>query len=624
MALTRNSDKTTLDLVVPLALALAAALVLPALQTQAWWIVLPCLISLMIGWRLLSFVLLFAAMSYADSWAAGVYFLLMSLLLLMRMSPAADKKKLTTGNVASLRLALTQLLLALPILVLISALIVAGGANWNENPSPNRSGTGISESMSPGSVSALISSPDLVMRVRFDSNASAPLPQDLYWRGLVFEQFDGRTWSRAGELDFDLVAEPVTDSLSYEVALEPTRQFWLYGLHQAHTARANTYYDSRGMLITSVPVRQRIRYDVNSYSPTPVLSMTDQELERNLALPATSNPRTLAWVSEIRQQYTDDWQLTQAVLENFNDQEFYYTFTPALTSGHSVDDFLFETREGFCEHYAGALAFVLRAAGIPARIVAGYQGGDYNNISRHWTVYQYNAHAWVEAWYPGQGWIHLDPVTRVAPDRVNISLDAWLMSSAEELPASAQLRLQLARVPGYDAARHTLDAAQYFWNFGLFDAQGNLRTEELIAWLDERGLGTLPIWMLIGLLLLVGAKTAGFNAFNPALPDTYLRQIRMRFSSRSKTRSEVTLKAYLKFEANLRKQGLGRWPSETIHAHLRRVSTAYPNRRAEFLQLADEAAAAIYNSDNKNEGKNYHITFPSHLAHTSHQPSGGS
>lgn len=617
MAINTNINRATPDLVIPLALVLAAALVLPALRTQAWWLVLPCLISLMIGWRLISFVLLFAAMTYADNWIAGMYFLFISLLMLMRLSSAGGEHKQATGSVRSLRQAVLQLLLALPVLLTVSVLIVAGGANWRDTPSPNRSATGISESMSPGSVSELVSSGELVMRVKFDNNDPPPQPGALYWRGLVFEEFDGLVWSRGGELDFDLNAEPDSSSLSYEVALEATRQFWLYGLHQAHTNRDNTYYDSRGMLITSVPVRQRIRYEINSYSPTPALALSDQQRSRNLALPAGSNPRTRAWVTGLRQRHADNWQFTQAVLRHFNEQAFYYTFTPALTSGHSVDDFLFETREGFCEHYAGALAFVLRAAGIPARVVAGYQGGDFNRISQHWTVYQYNAHAWVEAWYPEQGWVQLDPVTQVAPERVNVSLDAWLLSSDSELPSSAQWRLRLAAVPGYDSARQVLDAAQYFWNFGLFDAQGNLRTEELSAWLDERGLGSLPVWLLVLLLLIVALKTAQTGDWR-AMSVFVLLQRRWRgMFTKQVSLSEYALQAYLQFDAQMRKQKLGRLPSESIDTHLQRVADVYPEHQRELRQLAHDVSAAIYGRNSNHHNKTHHIIFPSHLAHAS-------
>lgn len=566
------------DLLIPATLMAAIALILPPLQTQAWWLILPCLICLILRWHSIAFVLLFASITYADSWWTGGYFLGLTVLLMMRMhsNPGA-------GNRARLVSVLRQLVLAAPILLIILALMLAAGARWSSRDTGNRAATGISETMTPGTVSELINDSNLAMRVRFSDNPE-PLPaQDLYWRGIVMEDFDGRSWSRHNRLDFDLDPVPANvnmqDRLSYLVTLEPSRQFWLYGLHQAYATRPQTFRDTRGMLITSDMVRQRVRYPVTSIVPPAEQSLSEESRQRNLAIPADSNPQTRQWVNELRRNHNDDRAFAQAVLQHFNQQEYYYTLTPELSSQHSVDDLMFNNREGYCEHYASAMTFILRAAGIPARVVAGYQSGEFNPITGHWTVYQYNAHAWTEAWFPDSGWQRLDATAAIAPERIQSGIDAWLaaLNSNElnELDRDTRLRLQLAAIPGYQSARSTLDALQYGWNLSMYDNEGNLRTEDLSAWLDRQGLGNLPVWLLALLLVAVGVRA-------------------MWGSQRERQRLSPAMRVYLRLDARLRKQGLGRRPGETITAHLGRVGAMVPEDGSRWRELSRTLTEAEY------------------------------
>lgn len=560
------------DLVIPATLMAAIALVLPPLHAQPWWLILPCLICLILRWQLFAFIMLFTSMSYADGWSTGAYYLVLSLLVLMRLHSNQAASSLTQLG-GSLR----QIFLAIPMLMIILLLMLAAGARWSERSSPERAATGISETMSPGAVSELINDGSLAMRVSFLDGGSAERLQriDLYWRGLVLEEFDGRTWSRSDRLEFDLDpvpgGVPMDDQLRYLVTLEPARQFWLYGLHQAYTMREQSYRDTRGMLVTSDLIRQRIRYPVTSIPPSRELSLDPETRQRNLTLPAGSNPRTRLWVQSVRSQYADDQSFTDAVLRQFTEQDFYYTMTPGLNGEHNVDDFLFTSRQGYCEHYASALAFMLRAAGIPARIVNGYQGGNFNPITGHWSVYQYNAHAWVEAWFPDSGWQRLDPTTYVAPERIQLGMDAWLAGlsndSRSDLDRDARLRLQLATLPGYQSARNALDALQFGWNLSMYDSAGNLRTEDLSDWLENQGLGNLPVWLLALLLAAVGARAMWIE-----------RGKRQTLSA--------AVREYLRLDAKLRKSGLGREPGETIAAHLRRVGKKRPDKQDEWRQLA--------------------------------------
>ncbi len=569
------------DIVVPVTLMTAILLVFPPMQTQAWWLILPCLVCLIMRWQIISVLLLLAAMTYADSWWSVAYFLFIVVLLLMRMysRPGA-------GNREQLASALSQIVLTIPVLLVMLMLILAAGARWSDRNQADRSATGVSDTMTPGSVSELVSDSALAMRVRFDGEADLR-PEELYWRGLVLENYDGQTWSRSRRLDFDInpvpAVVPAESRLRYLVTLEPTQQNWLYGLHQAYPTRPQTYRDKRGIIVTSDVIRQRVRYPATSIPAQTQLTLNEELRERNLALPDVGNSQAHDMAMRLRAQFKDDQLLIDAVLRHFNERPYVYTLTPEKNSEQSIDDFLFNTREGFCEHYAGAMTFLLRSAGIPARVVVGYQGGSFNNVTGHWRVSQYNAHAWVEAWLPGEGWQRLDPTAAIAPERIHSGLDAWLSSLGNEsrqgLDRETRLRLFLNSVPGYNAVRETLDAMQYGWDLGMYDNEGNLRTEDLSNWLDSRGLGNLPAWLLGGLLVLVALRAMLVN-----------RQAQQQLSP--------AIRAYRKLNRKLNKVGLGREPSETILEHMRRISSARPDLADKCHELGHLLSEAEYKQNN--------------------------
>ena len=559
--------KSNQDMVVPATLMVAIMLVFPPLQTQAWWLVLPCLVCLILRWHTIAFLLLFAAITYADSWWSIAYFIIIILLLFMRMYSRKE-----AGNREQLRSSLRQLILTIPVLLIIMVLVFAAGSQWSERNRSNRASTGISDSMTPGTISSLVNDSDLAMRVRFDSENSLQ-SEDLYWRGLVFENFDGQTWSRSQRLDFDIEpipAEiPFESRLRYLVTLEPTRQTWLYGLHQAYPVRSQTYRDHRGIIVTSDVIRQRVRYPVTSIPPQAVLSLTEEQRERNLSIPESGNPRAHTLGENLRKQFPEDQLLINAVLQHFNQEPFVYTLDPVLNSEQRIDDFLFYTQEGFCEHYASAMTFLLRAAGIPARVVVGYQGGNFNNVTGHWQVSQYNAHAWVEAWLPNVGWQRFDPTAAVAPERIVGGLDAWLASLSREeqqqLDRGTRLRLFMNNMPGYHAVNEMLEAMQYGWNLSMYDSEGDLRTEDLATWLERQGLGDLPVWLLVIVLTAVAfrAMLTGRQKFQHVSP---------------------IIREYYRLNHKLSKVGLEREPSETIMSHMQRVA----EKRHDLASQCDE------------------------------------
>ncbi len=376
--------------------------------------------------------LLFAAFLREQSLWAPLYLLasvLMAstaLLQIARVSPpmAPGPSVLAAGKI---------LLQALPFMIVLFLLFPrVPGPFWSL---PQRSGagtTGLTDSMTPGDLSELALSDKVAFRVRFP--AGAPRAADLYWRGPVLSRFDGRTWDRprgsfqpGSPRQFD----QRRGMLEYEVTLEPHQQHWLLGLETPVEWDApRAALGASFALLSFNAVDRRLAYKARSalggYIPS---YLTQSARAANTWLPSDANPRSVAYARELRAEYLTDAALLDAILLKFRREAFYYSLTPALLGAQSVDEFLFDTREGFCGHYASAFAFLARAAGIPARVVTGYQGGEPNPLGSYWIVRQADAHAWVEVWRDG-GWLRYDPTAAVAPERIENGMDAAIDSGS--------------------------------------------------------------------------------------------------------------------------------------------------------------------------------------------------
>ena len=325
-----------------------------------------------------------------------------------------------------------MLLKALPLaLVLFVFFPRIAGSFWGA-PSNERALSGLTDEMSPGDISDLTLNDTVAFRVRF--RGPPPPPSQRYWRGPVLNEFDGYTWSR-GENQFYFrprvlrLGQPV----DYTVTLEPTGQHMLFALDMVErwpVAMAQQTWDFQ--LRTRYPVNSVLQYEARSYPRYRAGEQISPALRNlNLQLPTGRNPRTIGLAQQMRVAAAGDREYIQSVLAMFRDQAFYYTLTPPGLERDSVDDFLFNTRHGFCGHFASAFTMMMRAAGIPARVVGGYQGGDWNPIGGYLILRQSHAHAWSEVWIAGSGWTRVDPTAAVAPERIERGLDAAL--SAEEL-----------------------------------------------------------------------------------------------------------------------------------------------------------------------------------------------
>lgn len=420
-----------------------------------------------------------------------------------------------TGAVPPLRVRLlmgAQLLaLALPLAAAAFLLFPRiEGPLWGMPDDAHGARTGLSDTMAPGQMSNLAQSEDVAFRVKFDG--PAPPQPALYWRGPVLGRFDGRTWTRvrhAREAQ-SLALSVDGPAVRYQVTLEPSNARWLFALEMPRALPQlpqGVAVSPEFEIQSLAPVATRVRYDLVSHVRYNLQGAGSDDLAPWLRLPANGNPRAHAAGAALAQSEPDPARRVAQVLRRFTQEGYVYTLQPPLLPGaNAVDDFLYDSRAGFCEHYAGAFVFLMRAAGVPARVVTGYQGGELNPLDGYVTIRQSDAHAWAEVWLAGRGWVRVDPTAAVAPERVQRDL-------AHALPPPAPFGFEgLGRLlqpdPGslIGRLRYAMSAANNGWNQWVLNYTPQ-RQEHLMTRLRE-GLthwqAIFAIGMLVLLLLVVG------------------------------------------------------------------------------------------------------------------------
>jgi transglutaminase-like putative cysteine protease len=343
----------------------------------------------------------------------------------------------------ALRTAARMALLGTPIMLVLFMLFPRIAPLWGV-PSENVAGrSGLSGSMEVGHLAELALDDSVALRVLFDSPGNAAPPQSqLYFRGPVLGQFDGRNWrstslqngpswaaNSTAAANLQVQGEP----LRYAVTLEPHHRPWLLVLDAAperpEISGTGAFMGNDLQWFATRPITEVTRYRATSYpqfrhGPLEYAKNTDSAdpLRWLTRLPAHSNPRTMA----LAQQLLADPAvvaggtpaLIEAALTLLRTGGYEYTLAPGVYGEHTADEFWFDQKAGFCEHIASAFAVLMRAAGVPARIVTGYQGGERNSVDGYWTVRQSDAHAWTEVWIEGRGWVRVDPTGAVSPGRI--------------------------------------------------------------------------------------------------------------------------------------------------------------------------------------------------------------
>jgi len=444
-----------------------------------------------------SFVLMSALLFNSDlvftlMLCAALSLLLATLYELEPRPETASRPNWRTHVVDGLRTSAIALLAAVPLCLCVFVFLPRlGSPLWGAPTDDKSSRTGLGDEMDPTTLQELLVDDSAAFRVSFDG----PVPEraQRYWRGPVLTRFDGKVWTRPrfiADAHRSGTVESAGEIVDYEITLEPSDRRWLLALDVPLAAPENAVRGADMSLVSDKPVDQLLRYRGQSalrYRLDPQLST--RERERNLTLPPGFDPRTRALASQWRRDLGDDEAIVRAPLDLFR-KDFFYTLAPPDLGRDSVDDFLFETHRGFCQHFASAYTFLMRAAGIPARVVTGYQGGYFNTLGNYLVVRQSDAHAWSEVWLNGRGWVRVDPTGAVSPERVQLGAQAAAGAGAQWYHSDWLVGL-----------RNQFDLVNRGWN-SLVVQFNELRQQSLLT---PFGIAKADYYDLIG--VLIGTST---------------------------------------------------------------------------------------------------------------------
>ncbi|MEP7061503.1 MAG: DUF3488 and transglutaminase-like domain-containing protein [Betaproteobacteria bacterium] len=478
---------------------------------------------------------------------------------------------------AILRRVGVMLLQGLPLAALLFVLFPRLSSPLWGLPQDYAAQSGLSDTMAPGMISELSLSDSVAFRVDFDG--APPPPSQLYWRGPVLTRFDGRVWSALPQRGEGAFVPPQSGDYRYTVTLEPSFKPWLFAIElpaRLPQVEGGVDDDPRGpfvmltadrQLITRSAVAQVLRYTQVSAlrDHFPAASALDVRLA---ALPGRGNPRTRELAQSLRAQHPDDRGYIRAVLAMFHDEAFVYTLTPPLLPSDPVDMFLFDERRGFCEHFASAFTVLLRDAGIPARVVTGYQGGEINPRGGYMIVRQSDAHAWSEAFIDGE-WHRFDPTAAVAPSRIERGM-ASALPDGEPVPRFARLgggwikNLQLA----FDSLNHA-------WRR---DIVGFNQARQRELWRGLNITARNAPWIMAFAALAVGAWGA----------------VLLAIIAWRRRRGERAIALWHAACARLAAAGLPRLPWEGPLDYARRASMRWPQYTIAFAAIAESYAALRY------------------------------
>lgn len=463
-----------------------------------------------------------------------------------------------------LKSSLRLVTLSVPLMLILFVLVPRiPGPLWGITNEQRGGITGLSDHMSPGEISNLITSNEVAFRVDFDDNV--PQQQQLYWRGPVMVKFNGRRWNQQPRRrSQQLQITSLEPSTSYTVTLEPNGAFWLLALDIPTGVVDKSVMTREYQLLSDKKINDLRRYSITSSLSYQIGVDEDPEyLDEALFYPSDSNPRTIAYGKQLAEQFSQPEEIVNQVLTMFRQQEYFYTLQPPLLRGDVVDEFLFETRRGFCEHFAGSFALLMRAAGIPARIVTGYQGGEFNNVGNYLIVRQSDAHAWTEIWIQDKGWIRIDPTAAVSPLRIEQGIDNALGDEA------ASFRIE-NRNPLFGNLLYSWDNLQHSWNDWVInydDRKQRLFLQKLDVGIENAG------DMIIALVILLASFSGLFWLISwyrerPPKPEEY----------------EILFR---RFTAKMAKHGYKRKESEDSRQYLKRITVSDQKQSTQIEQFID-------------------------------------
>lgn len=427
--------------------------------------------------------------------------------------------------------------------------------------------SGLSDVLEPGSISNLGLSDELVFRAQFDG--PIPPPSERYWRGPVMTMTNGKLWMQATDFSRYGRRGPKVSGQPYRYSLlmEPQTKNWVFALdmpveYAGRLTRSPTY-----QLLTSANPGQRSAYKLTSYPAYNTGPLSEGEFQDAMQLPGPPSERIQALIRDLRAFDAQPAVFIDNVLGHFRHEKFRYTLEPPKLDDNPIESFLFETRAGFCSHYASAFVYLMRAAHIPARIVTGFQGGEVNEVGRFIRVRQADAHAWAEVWLQNRGWVRYDPTAAIAPERIEYPLDVSRLSAGERIYFDIDNTRLRHAFNLFKQARLFWGAVDYSWQRWVVDYnslhQANFLSEfgikdsrDMVYWLAA-------IVTVLTLLLSVSILHQKSRKIDPAM------------------------QVYARFCNKLAKKGLVKGISEGPRDFAERVKVRLPQHIADIERITD-------------------------------------
>jgi len=514
----------------------------------------------------LSYFLIITNFLYSQSIPTALYMIFVMLVATATLISINDNRLLTRQR---LRLSGVLLMQALPVMLILFVLFPRVAGPFWKLPNTHSGVTGLSDNMEMGTVNQLSLSNEIAFRVKFDGEI--PPTDKRYWRGPVLSWTNGRNWKQGFEQGFiNKGINPNTSSQAYDytITLEPHNRRWLFALDLPSQVPVNAKINFYYQLLANSPVRERKRYKLRSYTNYRADIITYRQYKAALLLPKGKHYRARALAAKWRQENSQPETIIQQALQYFNQAPFVYTHTPELLFDDPVDEFLFETRQGFCEHYAAAFTILMRAAGIPARVVTGYLGGSINPIDGYLVVRQRDAHAWSEVWLADKGWVRIDPTSAVAPERIELGIESALPTAFNPLGMNLDHNSSIAKI--WQQLQNSWDAINNGWNQWVL-AYGPERQAELLKKLGFKNID----WQGMTILLVIIIATL---LFSYAL---------WMFSRPYSNRSDPAQQLYLRFCKKLAQCGFTRHPSEGALNFAKRVGLDRPDLAHKIQQIVE-------------------------------------
>lgn len=532
----------------------------------------------------IAFITIACQFLFAQDLLAGLYGMFSLFVLLSAWQAAYFSQGI--GIKTCLRRGLTLVLFSIPFMVVLFVVLPRLGPLWQVPLPQKQAKTGFGESLKMGDIGNLVRSSSPAFRVKFDGDV--PPPNQMYWRGLVLSHFDGNEW-HPWETDSwqkfsgENSVGQSNEFYSYSIVMEPHGYPWLFSLNtplEFNSSQLFLQINQEHIIQAKKPVLQKAEYSIQSNTAADLkASLTGQLLTREqrtflTALPASGNEQARQLALRWRRDFSQPRDIVNQALQLFS-REFSYTLQPPLLSGDVVDQFIFDTRRGFCEHFSSSFVFLMRSASIPARIIVGYQGGAHNQVEDYYLVKQSDAHAWAEVWLDGK-WERVDPTNSVAPSRVELGIEQAL--SSEDLSEMERSVWQHAALV---AVYQQWDALGFAWNRWVLNYD-----DQRQRGLFERFFGGTSIWK-------VGFAFLGLCVF------IFLSYIGLQWLQKIKPKQTEENRLIQPVLKRLAKRGYPRYAGESIESYVQRLERESPELAKPMKTVAKAYTKVVYAGDER-------------------------